>query len=259
MDWIKQIRPLAVIVGVVVDIVLTMVLVCTVGVVITFIFMAKNPGMSPDQLNYEMKESLLYFVFFMALGGLCTVLGGFITAHMARGAEMANGMANGVLTIFAGGLLNLAVTSLIPESGAPAWQTAVGIILTIPSAVVGAYLRKISREPEAAQPGQWGQPYPGAPGQYYQPPYQGGPGQPYPPVQPYPGGPGQPYPGGPVHPPPQQAPPVGPGKAYPWGANVPPAQPGAPPQHPPSPPAQPPAGPGTKDPGDDGSSEGGAG
>jgi hypothetical protein len=76
----------------------------------------------------------------LALGLVCTALGGFVTAHLARGGEMRNAIAMGVAS--AGSALLLALTG---TGGPPVWYLALGTALTVPAAAIGAVLRERTR------------------------------------------------------------------------------------------------------------------
>ncbi|OLC52596.1 MAG: hypothetical protein AUH85_16660 [Chloroflexi bacterium 13_1_40CM_4_68_4] len=76
----------------------------------------------------------------LALGLVCTALGGFVTAHLARGAEMRNALVMGVAS--AASALLLALTGV---GGPPVWYLGVGTALTVPAAALGAVIRERTR------------------------------------------------------------------------------------------------------------------
>jgi hypothetical protein len=67
----------------------------------------------------------------LILGTATTVVGGFMVARIARSLPYFNALAYGVVGI----LLNL-----VPASTLPTWLKVVGIGLTVPAALLGAYL-----------------------------------------------------------------------------------------------------------------------
>jgi CBS domain containing-hemolysin-like protein len=81
--------------------------------------LAKNPG---------------YLRAALVLGTASTVVGGFLVARIARRIPYFNALAYGLLGI---------VLSLLWTRGeSPAWFTVVGIGLTVPAALLGAYFAK---------------------------------------------------------------------------------------------------------------------
>jgi hypothetical protein len=69
----------------------------------------------------------------LILGTASTVLGGFLVARIARSIPYFNGLAYGVVAI---------VLNLWPIQGLPTWFKVVGIGLTLPAALLGAYFGK---------------------------------------------------------------------------------------------------------------------
>ena len=89
-----------------------------------------------DRLN----DAPDFLVASLALGLVCTALGGFVTAHLARGAEMPNAVVMGVAS--AASALLLALTGV---GGPPVWYLGLGTALTVPAAAVGALVRERTR------------------------------------------------------------------------------------------------------------------
>lgn len=75
-----------------------------------------------------------------ALGLLCTMLGGYVGARLAAGAEMQNAVAVGVAS--AGAALLLA---LLGESGPSVWYLALATVLTVGAAALGGLIRLRTR------------------------------------------------------------------------------------------------------------------
>ena len=75
----------------------------------------------------------------LPIGLLGTAIGGFVGAHLARGEELNNAFVVGVAS---------AVTSLVFSIGAPVplWAVAASVILTVPAALAGGYLRARTRK-----------------------------------------------------------------------------------------------------------------
>jgi CBS domain containing-hemolysin-like protein len=66
----------------------------------------------------------------LLLGTASTVLGGFLVARIARSIPYFNALAYGVVAV---------VLNLLPTHGLPTWFKVVGIGLTVPAALLGAY------------------------------------------------------------------------------------------------------------------------
>lgn len=94
------------------------------------------PGPSQAALT-EAKLSLAhnssYLMVGLLLGTLTTVLGGYLSARIAKTLPLYNGLAVGVLGLFAGIFLG----GGIEES--PWWYLTVGYLSVIPAALVGAW------------------------------------------------------------------------------------------------------------------------
>jgi hypothetical protein len=69
----------------------------------------------------------------LILGTASTVVGGFLVARIARQIPYFNALAYGVLGI---------VLSMLWSGDAPTWFTVIGIGLTVPAALLGAYFGK---------------------------------------------------------------------------------------------------------------------
>ena len=89
-----------------------------------------------DRLNAAPDFLLASLVFGLAW----TVVGGFVAAHLAPGAERPNALAEGVASAASG--LVLALTS---DVGPSVWYLALATALTIPAAMLGGYARERTR------------------------------------------------------------------------------------------------------------------
>jgi hypothetical protein len=108
--------------------------------VILFLVYASNalaPGPSQAALT-EAKLSLAqdssYLMVGLLLGTLTTVLGGYLAARIAKTLPLYNGLAVGVLGLFAGIFLG----GGMEES--PWWYLTAGYLSVIPAALLGAGL-----------------------------------------------------------------------------------------------------------------------
>ena len=69
----------------------------------------------------------------LILGTASTIVGGFLVARIARSIPYFNALAYGVLGI---------VLSALMSGDLPTWFRVVGIALTVPASLLGAYLAK---------------------------------------------------------------------------------------------------------------------
>lgn len=94
-------------------------------------------GLSDEQIRaaYQvLLQDVRYLTFGLILGTASTVLGGYLAARLARSVPYWNALAFGVL-----GLL----ISLIGSGDLPAWFKVIGLLLTLPAAVLGGHLAKL--------------------------------------------------------------------------------------------------------------------
>jgi putative membrane protein (TIGR04086 family) len=89
---------------------------------------------------------------YFALTLVCTsgsaLLAGFMTAHMARTADLNQGLAVGLLLAAL-----LALTTLVSQRDSPSWYRVTLPVAALPAAALGAMLRtKLRRPPSPAPP-----------------------------------------------------------------------------------------------------------
>jgi hypothetical protein len=108
--------------------------------VILFLVYASNalaPGPTQAALT-EAKLSLAqdsgYLMVGLLLGTLTTVLGGYLAARIAKTLPFYNGLAVGVLGLFAGVFLGGGTEE------SPWWYVTIGYLSVIPAALLGAWL-----------------------------------------------------------------------------------------------------------------------
>jgi hypothetical protein len=93
-------------------------------------------GMSPEQLEASIRATMQSDGFLLAsvlFGTATTVIGGYAAAHLARAYPYFNAFAVGVIGI---------VLGLVLGGDTPWWFDAVAYVLSVPAAVLGAYLRQ---------------------------------------------------------------------------------------------------------------------
>lgn len=74
-----------------------------------------------------------YLLTALVFGTATTVLGGYVTARMARQLPLLNALALGVLAVGIGVVLS-------GPGGSPLWFDALGYLIVIPAAILGGYL-----------------------------------------------------------------------------------------------------------------------
>lgn len=95
-------------------------------------------GSRPEDMTAAFSSSGSLFGISLAIGLLCTISGGFLTAHIAKKLELKHAFVMGSLSAF---------TSLIVEGVQVQNEyQAMALLLTIPAALLGGYLRRISRK-----------------------------------------------------------------------------------------------------------------
>jgi hypothetical protein len=93
-------------------------------------------GMTDEQLKdaaAALVEQPGYLTAALILGTASTVLGGYLAARLARTVPYFNALAFGVLGV---------VLGLLTSDALPTWFKVVGLGLTVPAALVGAYFAK---------------------------------------------------------------------------------------------------------------------
>ena len=99
-------------------------------------------GVDPtDQAGLDRLNDAPDFLFMsLGIGLVCTALGGFVTAHLARGGEVRHAIVMGVAS--AASALLLALTG---TGGPPVWYLGIGTALTVPAAALGGLVRERTR------------------------------------------------------------------------------------------------------------------
>lgn len=138
MEYMETLNKKAVLIGWVVDMVGSFVIAAILGVVIGIALGAS--GVSPAEIEAKIRNSFGIQLLTLVLGFSSTALGGYIAARIARDHEIKHGFAVGTLALLTG----IVVLFVVPESMSrvSAWYKAVSWIFILPSAVLGAYLRK---------------------------------------------------------------------------------------------------------------------
>ncbi|MBL8267597.1 hypothetical protein [Steroidobacter sp.] len=109
------------------------------GMVLTQMFGGPSfdSGLTDEQIRsaYQvLLQDVRYLTFGLILGTASTVLGGYLAARLARNMPYFNALAFGVL-----GLL----ISTIGSGDLPTWFKVVGLLLTLPAALLGGHFAKL--------------------------------------------------------------------------------------------------------------------
>ncbi len=129
----KDLSIKAIIIGLLVDIGGTFAFSFVVGIISVAVFLATGR----DVKELEAIATTQGFLIPSLIAGLLfTSLGGFVAAHIAKKAEMKNAFVLGILSLAFG----LGTTVLMPDP-ATGWYDITGVLLIIPFALLGGYLR----------------------------------------------------------------------------------------------------------------------
>ncbi len=109
------------------------------GMVLTQMFGGPglDSGLTQDEIRraYQvLMQDVRYLTLGMIFGTASTVLGGYLAARLARSMPYFNALAFGVL-----GML----ISMIGTGDLPTWFKVVGLLLSLPAAVLGGHLAKL--------------------------------------------------------------------------------------------------------------------
>jgi ABC-type glycerol-3-phosphate transport system permease component len=130
--------PLAVLLGLFVDIGGTMVFSVVAATVASILFV--QGGVSPEDLGRALAESPLFQLVGLAGGLLCTVLGGYVAARFANRGEYATAFAVGLASLVFGEAM-----MLFSAQTTALWLRLAGDLLVIPAAVLGGHLRTMQK------------------------------------------------------------------------------------------------------------------
>lgn len=103
-------------------------------------------GKSPYQMQSEFSSNL-FLIIYLCIGLTFSSAGGFFSAHCAKQNEIFNAALTGTISTSLGILMHYT-----NPSPAPSWFFTTALYLTIPVAIAGGYLRKISfkKQPQRA-------------------------------------------------------------------------------------------------------------
>ncbi|GBO52751.1 hypothetical protein APA_420 [Pseudanabaena sp. lw0831] len=95
-------------------------------------------GKSPYQMQSEFSSNL-FLIIYLCIGLTFSCAGGFFSAHWAKQNEIFNAALTGTISTSLGILMHYT-----NPSSTPSWFFTTALYLTIPVAIAGGYLRKIS-------------------------------------------------------------------------------------------------------------------
>jgi hypothetical protein len=97
------------------------------------VYIAISSGLPPAEI---LKAGTVFYVFYAILGGICSVLGGYVSARIAKHDELLNGALSSILCV-GGGLY-----AVISGSGADdLWMHLVFLPLSPALGALGGFLR----------------------------------------------------------------------------------------------------------------------
>jgi len=130
--------PLAILLGLFVDIGGTMVLSIVAATVASILLV--QSGVGPEDLGGALAESTLFQIVGLAGGLTCTVLGGYVAARFANRGEYATAFAVGLASLVFGEAM-----MLFSDQTTALWLRLAGDLLVIPAAVLGGHLRMMQK------------------------------------------------------------------------------------------------------------------
>ena len=126
----KRIEIKAVISGLATDIVGSMIIGVVIGVLVVFIA-KNNGGVTPENLKAIQSNVFLKFVGLLGTT-FSTALGGYVAAKLSKPNGAINALTVGLLSLTLGIALALLAPNLSPN-----WKVILGIIVTVPAAIIG--------------------------------------------------------------------------------------------------------------------------
>ena len=131
---IKKISFKGVIIGSVVDVVGTNIfgMFLGIGIAIHYGLTKLPPAEMANQLKVLIEQSSTVAIFGMLVGGLFTVLGGYIAARIAKRNELLNGTLASFLCVF---------FALLAVGSAPFGKVIIGVVVNPILGFIGGYLR----------------------------------------------------------------------------------------------------------------------
>jgi len=130
--------PLAILLGLFVDIGGTMVFSIVAATVASILLV--QSGVGPEDLGGALAESTLFQIVGLAGGLTCTVLGGYVAARFANRGEYATAFAVGLASLVFGEAM-----MLLSDQTTALWLRLAGDLLVIPAAVLGGHLRMMQK------------------------------------------------------------------------------------------------------------------
>jgi hypothetical protein len=97
-------------------------------------------GMTDVQMRHALQvlfQDTRYLTLALILGTASTVLGGYLAARLARAVPYFNALAFGVLGLTVG---------MFTSGDLPMWFKIIGFGLTLPAALLGGHIAKVSTE-----------------------------------------------------------------------------------------------------------------
>jgi MFS family permease len=136
MNSEKKLNIKAIIIGLLLDTIGSFI----AGFIISFAagIILASKGVNQDQLTQEMLNSKAFMNILIFVGFTFTFLGGYVTAYIAEADELKHALIMGIFSL----MISLLFT--VGQTTEPGWFII--SLFVIPFAVLGGYLRKITKK-----------------------------------------------------------------------------------------------------------------
>ena len=133
----KRISLLGVVVGNVTDILATNAVL--LPIMFYILYAASTGSLSENALRQILSNSHLVIIASGVLGGLCSILGGYVAARVAKHDQVLNGALSSILCV-AGGVYSLVYGSALSHSPGQSWLHLVFVPLSPALGALGGFL-----------------------------------------------------------------------------------------------------------------------
>lgn len=131
---LKNLNIKAILIGWVVDVVGTLIAILVIGLIAGIIFTAQ--GLAEEEIVDQFNKSPSIQLVSLLIGFLITAFAGYMTAFIAKREEIKHALVFGLLSLLTGVLMIFVFPQPIP-----AWSLILGIVIIVPAALIGGYVR----------------------------------------------------------------------------------------------------------------------
>src|SRR4030042_3054503 len=125
----------AVIIGLLVDIIGTTIIGVLIGIIAGIII--ATSVVSPEEIGEKFSNFTVFKIVLLLNGLFFSAFGGYLAARIAKISELKHSFITGVLSVLTGILFLL----IMPEMTTLDWSQIASLLLTIPFALIGGYVR----------------------------------------------------------------------------------------------------------------------